>query len=178
MLTAVWNNPAASACALVGAICLISWPLCRTRRGMLLVQLGIGIGFGLHYALWGSVTAALVNGLGAVQIASLLLFETSRLRCLGYAFVPVVIGACAVTWHGLPSILAAIGQSFITLGRMQLSPSAMRVLALSGVLLWAAHDTIIRSPLVIADLLSLTMGAVAVLRPASDLRSGRSTGLV
>jgi hypothetical protein len=61
---------------------------------------------------------------------------------------------------------------------MQLSPSAMRVLALSGVLLWAAHDTIIRSPLVIADLLSLTMGAVAVLRPASDLRSGRSTGLV
>ena len=123
------------------------------------------------------MTAALVNGLGAVQIASLLLFETSRLRCLGYAFVPVVIGACAVTWHGLPSILAAIGQSFITLGRMQLSPSAMRVLALSGVLLWAAHDTIIRSPLVIADLLSLT-GAVAVLRPASDLRFGRSTGLV
>jgi hypothetical protein len=34
---------------------------------MLLVQVGIGFGFGLHYALWGGATAALVNGLGAVQ---------------------------------------------------------------------------------------------------------------
>jgi hypothetical protein len=51
MLIAVWDKPAASAFALLGAICLVGWPLCRTRRGMLVVQTGIGLGFGVHSAL-------------------------------------------------------------------------------------------------------------------------------
>src|SRR5262245_33427429 len=168
MLSAAWNNPAASLCALLGAICVAGWPLCRTRRGMLLVQVGIGIGYGLHYALWGGVTAAVVNGLGAVQTTASLLSATSpRLRWLGYALMAAIIGACALTWHGLPSILAAIGQTLTALGRVQISPWAMRVLVLSGTLFWAAHDRLIGSPLLIPDLLSLAMGAVALLRQAA-----------
>jgi hypothetical protein len=76
MLTAIWSNPAASVFALFGAVCMVGWPLCRTRHGMLLVQIGIGIGFGLHYALWGGATAAIVNGLGAAQVAASLLLGT------------------------------------------------------------------------------------------------------
>ena len=168
MLTAAWNNPAASAFALLGTICFIGWPLCRTRRGMLLVQVGIGFGFGLHYALWGGATAALVNGLGAVQTAASLLFGTSRrLRWLGFAFIPGIVGACALTWNGFPSILAAAGQILMAFGRVQIAPSAMRALVLSGTFFWLAHDRIVGSPLLIADLLSLATGAVALLRHAA-----------
>jgi hypothetical protein len=160
MLTAAWNNPAASAFALLGTICFIGWPLSRTRRGMLLVQVGIGCGFGLHYALWGGATAALVNGLGAVQTAASLLFGTSRrLRWLGFAFIPGIVGACALTWNGFPSLMA--------FGRVQIAPSAMRALVLSGTFFWLAHDRMVGSPLLIADLLSLTTGAVALLRHAA-----------
>jgi hypothetical protein len=169
MLTALWDNPAASAFALLGTTCLIGWPLCSTRRGMLLVQIGIGIGFGLHYALWGSATAALVNGLGAVQTAAALLFGTNpRLRWLGYGLIPALAGACVLTWNGLPSILAAVGQILIALGRVQINPSAMRSLVLSGLLFWLAHDGIMGSPLLFADLLCLTIGVVALV-------SGRGT---
>jgi hypothetical protein len=165
MMAAMWDSPAASAFALLGAICFITWPLYHTRRDMLLVQLGVGIGFGLHYALWGGATAAAINGLGAIQTAASLLFGTSpRLRCLGYALIPAIVGASALTWGGIPSLLAAIGQTLMALGRMQIKPSAMRILVLSGVLFWVAHDLVIRSPLVIADLLSLAIGAVALLQ--------------
>jgi hypothetical protein len=163
MLTALWDNPAASAFALLGTTCLVSWPLCSTRRGMLLLQTGIGIGFGLHYALWGSATAALVNGLGAVQIAAALLFGTNpRLWWLGYGLIPALAGACVLTWNGLPSILAAVGQTLIALGRVQISLSAMRGLVLSGLLFWLAHDGIMGSPLLFADLLCLMIGVVAL----------------
>jgi hypothetical protein len=163
MLTAVWENPAASGFALLGATCLISWPLCSTRRGMLLVQIGIGIGLGLHYALWGSATAALINGLGTVQIAAALLFGTNpRLWWLGYGLIPALAGACVLTWNGLPSILAAVGQTLIALGRVQISISAMRGLGLFGLLFWLAHDGILGSPLLFADLLCLTIGIVAM----------------
>jgi hypothetical protein len=173
MLTTIWSNPAASIFALLGAICFVTWPLCRTCRGMLLVQVGIGIGFGLHYALWGSSTAAIVNGLGAVQIAMSLLFGTDpRMRWLGFAIAPVIIGACVLTWSGPPSLLAAIGQTLMVLGRVQISPCAMRVLVLSGTLFWLAHDRIIGSPLFIADALSLAIGSVILLRDTFADRSG------
>jgi hypothetical protein len=40
----------------------------------------------------------------------------------------------------------------------------MRILVLSGLLFWLVHDRITQSPLLIADLLSLAMGAVVLLR--------------
>jgi hypothetical protein len=166
MLTAAWSNPAASGFALFGAICLVSWPLCRTRRGMLLLQIGIGIGYGLHYLLWGSATAATVNGLGAVQTAAALLFGGSpRLRWLVFAPIPALAGACALTWHGLPSVLALVGQTLTAFGRVQLDTRTMRVLVSCGTLFWLAHDTVIGSPVLIADLMSLTIGAFTILIP-------------
>jgi hypothetical protein len=165
MLTAVWSNLAASGFALVGAICLVSWPLCRTRRGMLLVQIGIGISYCLHYLLWGSATAGAVNGLGAVQTAAALQFGGSpRLRWLAFAPIPALVGACALTWHGLPSALAVVGQTLTAFGRMQLDAWPMRVLVACGTLFWLAHDTVIGSPLLMADLVSLTIGAFILLR--------------
>lgn len=175
MLTTMWSNPAASACALWGAICMVGWPLCRTRHGMLLVQ--IGNGFGVHYALSGCTTAAIVNGLGAGQIAASLLLGTSPwLRWLGLASMPVTLSVCALTWSGVPSVLAGVGQTLMMLGRVQISPSAIRFLVLSGTLFWAAHDRMIGSPLLIVDLLSLAIGSVTLLRQAgSRLRRAQET---
>jgi hypothetical protein len=161
MLTAVWENPAASAFALLGATCLISWPLCSTRRGMLLVQIGIGIG--LHYALWGSATAALVNGLGAVQAAAALIFGTNPRTAV--AWIWPYSGARR-------GVHADLEWSSIHSGSCRSDPHcprtvenqslAMRGLVLSGLLFWLAHDGIMGSPLLFADLLCLTIGVVAL----------------
>jgi hypothetical protein len=82
-----------------------------------------------------------------------------------------------LTWDGPPSGLAAIGQTLIALGRLQRGPSDMRVLVLSGVPFWVAHDVMVASPLVIADLLTLGIGAVALLRQAAPRRTVVTTNI-
>ena len=134
---------------------------------MLLVQLGIGVGFGLHYAFMDVATAALVNLLGAVQIVAALAFGTSpRLKWMGYALVPAIVGTCLLTWHGLPSLLSATGMALIALGRVRVVPAPMRILVLSGLPFWLAHDLIIGSPLAVVDAL--------VSSPAQSPCGGRS----
>jgi hypothetical protein len=70
--------------ALLGMICLAGWPLCRTPRAMLSIQLGAVLGLSLHYMLLGMLTAATVNALGAVQIA-VTCYSAAGLACVGSA---------------------------------------------------------------------------------------------
>lgn len=67
---------------LLGMTCLAVWPLFRTQKSMLCVQLGVVVGLSLHYALLGIATAAAVNALGAVQIA-LTLWSGGNPACVG-----------------------------------------------------------------------------------------------
>ena len=171
MLTAAWSNPAASAFAFFGAICLIGWPLCRSRRGMLLLQIGIGVGYCLHYLLWEAQPPppSTVWGLRRQPRRSCS-GGRPRLRWLVFAPIPVLAGACALTWHGLPSALALVGKTLTAFGRVQLDARAMRVLVSCGTLFWLAHDTVIGSPLLIADLASLTSNAFIIHSPAQPRR--------
>lgn len=144
---------------------MVGWPLAQTRRLMLIVQLGIGVGFGLHYALLGSLTASAVNGLGAVQvILALVLGTRPGVQWLGWAFIPAVVGAAFLTWQGAPTIAAAAGTLMIAVGRVQPDPLRMKLLVLAGLPFWVLHDLIVGSPAVIADVLSLLAGVILLLR--------------
>lgn len=166
------HGAAALGFALAGIACLVLWPLFRSRGAMLLVQLFGISALAAHYALAGLETAAAANGLGALQIAaSLLLGTRPDLRWIGYLLAAVVVCAGAATWQGLPSLLAAAGTIFITIGRVQSNPRAMRLLVLCGGPFWLAHDLLIASPVAVADALSLAVGVAAVLRDRPRRRS-------
>lgn len=177
MLQSILAHPLATFMALLGTLCMVGWPLARTRRRMLIVQIGIGVGFGLHYALLGSLTASAVNGLGAVQVALALALGTRPgVQWIGWAFIPAVVGAAFLTWQGLPTIIAAAGTLVIAIGRVQSSPLRMRVLVLAGLPFWVLHDLLVSSPAVVADVLSLIVGVTLLLRqspPPADM--GRHT---
>lgn len=179
MLAQITSHPFASLMALVGMLCMVGWPLARTRRAMLIVQIGIGVGFGLHYALLGNLTASAVNALGAVQVAiALCLGDRPGLRWIGWAFVPAVVAAAFLTWQGLPTIVAAAGTLFIALARVQSNPIRMRILVLAGCPFWIFHDLLVGSPVIVADVLSLVTGVVLLMRqcppPANMGRHNRS----
>lgn len=165
MLSVFVDNPAASAACAFGALCLVIWPLFKARASILVVQIGIGLGFGLHYALLGAMTAALVNLLGSVQILVSLLSGTSRAgRVLGYSFIPAAIAISALTWGGYASAFAGIGTAIIAYGRMQTNEFRLRMVVLAGTIPWAIHDVLIMSPVAIVDALSLAVGAWSVAR--------------
>lgn len=175
MMPAV-DNPLSLASALFGAVCLATWPLFRTRLAMLWVQLGIGIGFGLHYALLGATTAAMANVLGSVQIAVSILVGTSpRLRWTGYLFIPVMLFLPLVTWDGVTSLFAAIGTVVLAVGRMQSQEQKLRLLVLAGTLFWLVHDVLLFSPIAVVDALSFASGLYCYLR--EELRRGHGTGV-
>jgi hypothetical protein len=150
--------------------CFAAWPLFRARPAMLLTYIGNNLGFVVHYALLGQWTAVAMNGVMGVQTMLALLFvDVPRLRWLYYALIPAPIAIGLMTWHGMPSLLAATATMLSTLGRMQRGEQALRVLLLASAPVWAAHDLVVGSaPGLIADLLSLTISAVMLQRCATN----------
>jgi hypothetical protein len=153
--------------ALVSAVAAVVfwsvWPLCRSRRAMLLVQLAALVWLSIHYALVGAWTAATVNFLGLVQIAMCLLLG-DRYRWVGYALAVVMVASSFATWQGTVSILAALGMALVAIGRAQSRASTMRVIVLAGGPFWLAHDLLVHSPIAIADATSLILGVWVLLR--------------
>lgn len=159
------DNPMAVASFVAGAVCYVGWPFCRSHRWMMMVQAGIGIGFGLHYALMGATTAAAANALSAAQIIATLLFGASpRARWIPYVLFPATVAACLFTWDGPHSLLATIGTLLIGFGRLQMNANRMRILVASGVPLWLLHDLIIMSPIAIFDAISFVTGMYGLWR--------------
>ncbi len=160
------DQPVAAAWGVFGMMCLIFWPVFRTRTTMLIVQLGIGIGLGVHYGLLGAWTGALMNALCAVQVAAAIPMERRpNLRWTYYAIIPAIAAASAVTWAGWPSAFAALGMVFLTLGRMQSNLLWLRLLLLAAVPFWLIHDVLVGSlPALVADVASFGIGAVMLWR--------------
>lgn len=160
MLDLLLDNPAAAAAGFFALVCLTVCPLFRTRNGILLAQLGAGVGFASHYALLGIAAPSMVNVLGSVQ-SSAALFSTrsEALNRIGYGLIPLMIGAGIYFWTGPTSALCVAAMGLIALGRMQSSQWALRLLILAGGVIWSAHDYLEGAWIALtADVLSLTMG--------------------
>lgn len=157
------NLPAALAACFAMA-CLVSWPLFKTRRSILMAQLGISAGFSLHYSLLGIWPAAAVGALGALQaVAALGATSGTQAKAAGYALALSMVGAGLWLWTGPTTALSTTAQVLVAIGRMQSNPLALRLLLMSGSLFWAWHDHAVGADVALAaDLASVTMGASAL----------------
>ena len=168
MLTVLADNPAAAVAGLVAMACFATWPLFQARWTMLTAYIGNNLGFALHYGLLGHWTAVAMNGLMSVQtVVAIMLVHHPRLRWAYYMLMPVLALASVVTWHGLPSFLAAAATTLSTICSMQTNDTVLRVrvLLLASTPLWAVHDLLGASaPGLMADVLSMAIGATMLLR--------------
>jgi hypothetical protein len=154
----------AGLCGILATAGLAIWPLFRSRSVMLSIQLCALTLLGFHYALLGVTTAAIVNGLGILQLIACLAFGTHpKLRWLGFGLAGLMVASSIVTWQGLLSLLCTGGNVVIAFGRLQTKADRMRLLVLAGTPFWLLHDLLIESPVVVADILSLLVGLVALL---------------
>ncbi|MCM2477312.1 YgjV family protein [Rhizobium sp. CG5] len=159
------DNLLASLAALFGAVCLVTWPFFRTRRAMLLVQIGVTAGFGIHYALFGAETAAIANLLSGLQLLAFLPGEkVVWLKRLGHLLIPVMLLMSALTWSGLPSLCAVSGTILLAIGRMQADEEKLRIWVMAGTIPWLLHDLLVGSPIAAIDAISLLTGAYTVWR--------------
>jgi len=157
-------NAAASLAACFAMACLVSWPLFKTRRKIILLQFGISTGFCLHYALLEIWAAAAVGALAALQaLAALRAMSGVRAKRIGYALALLMIAAGFALWSGPATALSTTAQVLVAVGRMQSNAIALRLLLMSGSLFWALHDFAVGAHIaLVADVASVAIGGFAL----------------
>jgi hypothetical protein len=178
LLAEMSEDPLAALAGLAGIACLAIWPLFRARSTMLAVLIGNNLAFAAHYGLLEDWTAVAMNGLMAIQsVVAIWLVRLPRLRWVYFGTIPLLAVASIATWYGIPSLLAAVATTLSTAGRLQGNDLVLRLLLLSSTPFWMAHDLMVGSfPGLIADLVSMTIGAAMVLRRSGGRRIGRAGG--
>ncbi|MEL6206838.1 MAG: YgjV family protein [Pseudomonadota bacterium] len=125
------------------ALCLTCGPAFRNRQAILSAQLCAGACFVAHYLCLGITVAAAANVLGLVQTAAAIFAarSTSMTR-VGYALIGLMVLSGLYFWQGPISGLSVLAMTLIALGRMQTDVVRLRLLLLSGGVVWMAHDVI------------------------------------
>ncbi|CAH2600289.1 YgjV family protein [Rhodovastum atsumiense] len=168
-------TPAAVAGALgVTANCL--WPLLRTRKRILAVQVLSSCLFALHYGLLGAPTAAAMCATGATQGLAVSLLRKPLLRNLAVAATIVFsLVVTALTWSGLPSVLALGGLLMAACGRLQRDPQHLRLAFLGSEAFWTNHNLVVGSVWgLTADTMAVSMILIGLWR---GMRERRRTAL-
>lgn len=138
-------------------------PLFACRERILIAQLGSSCLFAASYAVMDQRTATSVCLIGAIQtMVSLLSGDRAWLNRMGYVFLPIVLVMGAVTYSGLPTILAVIACCLMMIGRLQQDLMRMRGIQLASGPFGAAHDVLVGAwPALFGALLSFAIAAVA-----------------
>ena len=111
--------------------CSLGWPLFRSRSAILVVQLGSSLGFGIQYALLDAWTGAAFCFLSAAQALMILRFTDLGQRFSLFALF-ALWPLAAVTWAGVPSLLAIAACSLFLIGRMQTDTIRLRLFQLAA----------------------------------------------
>ncbi|WP_448205707.1 YgjV family protein [Azospirillum sp. sgz302134] len=156
----------AQAVGLAGTAAGMSWPLFRSRTGILLAQLLTCGAFAAHYALVGAVTGSVMNALATAQVlAAIPLGSRPGFRSVYLALLPVIAVAAVSTWNGLPSLFAALGFGFISLGRYQVALVPLRLFMALALPCWFVHNAMVWSvPGMISDVVGMSLNAVMLAR--------------
>lgn len=158
------------ALGLAGIALNFVWPLLKRRGAMLAAQAAAGAFFLAHYFLIGAWTGGLVNGLAALQaLVAIPLGERPGFRVVYLLTLPVIALVLAFSWQGWSSLFAALGMAGIALGRYQLRQMPFRVILVSTIPFWTAHNLLVGSlPGLLSDLLVTAASLWAIRRLLRD----------
>lgn len=149
-------NPTANMVGGVAAALGATWPLYKTRRGVLWAQAAVHVAFSTHFYLLGALTGSLMNGLGLFQaMVAIPLGKKSGFKIIYLLTLPVIATGAYLTWQGLPSVFSSLALAMFSLARYQTNVMLMRLLMMLGIFGWTVHDILVLSiPGLTADALS------------------------
>jgi hypothetical protein len=151
-----------------GVLGNFAWPLFRRRESMLASQAVACAFFTAHFVMIGATTGAAMTTLAGLQaLAAIPLGSRPGFRSLYLAILPVIGAAMVASWHGIPSLFAALGLALTSVGRYQLDPTHFRTLILLSIPAWSVHNVLTGSiPGLCSDALTLASGIWVLSRRA------------
>lgn len=141
-------------------------PLFACRERILTAQLAASCLYAASYASMDQLTATSVCLIGAIQTTvALIAGDRAWLNRMGYVFLPVVLIMGALTFSGLPTILAVTACCLMMIGRLQADLMRMRAIQLCASPFGAAHDAVVGAwPCLVGAILSFAIAAAAFRR--------------
>jgi hypothetical protein len=140
---------AALIASIAGALGVVTngiWPLMRSRRRILAMQVLCSCLWALHYLFLGAHTAAAMCMAGAAQGVVCTSLSRRWLRRTVYgATIAFSLAITAATWSGVPSALAQSGQLMSAFGRLQPGQQAIRLAFLGSEAFWVTHNLLVGS---------------------------------
>lgn len=158
MMESLFEAPLTTLLGFVGMAAAVTWPLFKSRTGMLVGQMGVHTFFAAHYFLLGAYTGSLMNGLALIQAGAAVPLERHKaFRVVYILTLPLIAAGALYTWQGLPSIFSSLGLAFISLGRYQTNTYWFRFFLIAAISCWFIHNVIVGSiPGMLADILSMS----------------------
>lgn len=157
MMESLLEAPLTTLLGFIGMAAAVTWPLFKSRNGMLAGQMGVHLFFAAHYFLLGAYTGSLMNGLALLQAGAAVPLERHRAFRLIYILtLPLIAAGALYTWQGIPSIFSSLGLAFISLGRYQTNTYWFRIFLIAAISSWFVHNLVVGSvPGMMADGLSM-----------------------
>jgi hypothetical protein len=151
---------AANLLGAAGILANFAWPLFHRRESMLAAQATGCAFFTAHFVLIGATTGAAMATLAGMQaLLAIPLGTRQGFRIVYLLTLPLTATGLLLTWHGLPSLFAAIGLTFTSLGRYQIVVMRFRTLILASIPAWSLHNLLVGSiPGLLSDVLTLASG--------------------
>ena len=151
------------ACGVLGNF---AWPLFHRRESMLAAQATACAFFTAHFLLIGATTGAVMTMLAGLQaLLAIPLGTRAGFRAVYLLTLPLTALAVVLTWHGAPSLFAAVGLALTSLGRYQLRVLRFRSLILASIPAWSLHNVLVGSiPGLCSDALTLCSGGWMLMR--------------
>lgn len=173
----IWSilsaHPEANLVGVVAVTLGATWPLYKTRTGILWAQAAVHVAFSLHFFLLGAMSGSLMNALGLGQaLAAIPLGKRPGFKIVYIAILPVIATGAVMTWQGAPSFFSALALALFSLARYQTNTLVMRVLMLAAILGWTTHDMLVLSlPGLSADVLSFATSIFMIVRENRQKRA-------
>ena len=156
----------------------LTWPMLRSRRAILTLQLAMAASYATQYALMDAWSGAAVCTIGACQtLIALAAGYRPWLRWLGAGFIPLVAGVSLATWTGAASLFALTACCLVMTGRMQRDTLRMRCFLLAASPFGMAYDMSVgAAPALVGACVSACIGIAALRREIVGRRGAPGAG--
>lgn len=142
---------------ILGVFANTIWPLIKNRQLFLMGQFVACALMGIHFALLGATTGAIVVFVAGIQVLLAVPLEShpkfKTVYLLSLLLTPLV---CWYSWQGIPSIFSSLALLFFCIGNLQVRAKNMRIFLILCIFGWIGHNLLIGSyPALVSNGLAL-----------------------
>lgn len=153
------SNTTSLAFGFAGVLANLIWPTLKDRTHLLAGQVVACVLMLIHFTLLNANSGAWIMGIAGLQaLLAIPLGQSPKFKTLYLLSLPLTPLICVLTWKGPESMFSSMALALVCLANLQLSSVRQRLLLITAIFAWIAHNLLIASmAALISNTLSLSI---------------------